>query len=161
MTYFEWLCELVCADNEYIELLKRLDSYDYIWYLILDENRAKGGLLLRERYAKETGVYSLDVRSGSCTLLEMIIALAELMSDQIDGSEPSECFWMIIDNMNLRNASIHKADTIIENFLSNNYSNSNGGLFQLNRYYGDIRALDLYSQMNAWLEENFPHQNIF
>jgi hypothetical protein len=161
MGYFSWLCEQVCSDNEYIDLLSILDEYDYIWYLMLDENRAKGGILLRERYAKEAGVYIQDVRTGSCTFLEMLIGLSELMSDQIDGSEPYECFWMLIDNLGLRNVGLNRAHTIIKNFLSNNYSNTRGGLFPLKNYYGDIRGLDLYSQMNAWIECTFPHENIF
>jgi hypothetical protein len=118
-------------------------------------------MLLRERFAKEAGIYIQDVRTGACTFLEMLIGLSELMSDQIDGSEPSECFWMLIDNMGLRNVGINRAHTIIKNFLSNNYSNTHGGLFPLKNYYGDIRGLDLYSQMNAWIECTFPHENIF
>lgn len=161
MNYFEWLCSLVCTDDTYVELLKILDSYDYIWHLVLDENRAKGGLQLRYKFAREAGIYSYDVRTGSCTVLEMIIALSELMSDQIDGSELSECFWMIIDNLKLRNIDDNGANMIIINFLNNNYSNYRGAMFPLRNYRGDIRGLDLYSQMNAWLEENFPHQNIF
>lgn len=161
MGYFSWLCEQVCADNEYIELLSILDEYDYIWHLVLDENRAKGGMALRSKYAKEVGVFVQDVRTGACTLLEMLIGLSELMSDQIDGSEASECFWMIIDNLRLRNVGINRAHTIIQNFLTNNYSNASGGLFPLKNYYGDVRGLDLYSQMNAWIECMYPHENIF
>lgn len=161
MNYFDWLCNLITSDNEYIELLNILDNYDYIWHLLLDENRAKGGLVLRSRFANEFGIYINDVRTGQCTVLEMLIALSELMSDQIDGSEPSECFWIMIDNLGIKNLNTNNMCRVIENLLSNNYSNRSGGLFPLNNYYGDIRGLDLYSQMNAWLEENFPHQNIF
>lgn len=161
MDYFSWLCNLISSDDTYIDLLIELDNMDYIWHLVLDENRAKGGLQLRERFAKEAGVFSSDVRTGSCTVLEMLIALSELMSEQIDGSETYECFWMIINNLNLRNVHHTRIREIINNFLTNNYSNKFGGLFPLRNYYGDIRGLDLYSQMNAWLEENFPHQNIF
>lgn len=161
MGYFDWLCSLVCSDNEYTELLRILDSYNYIWYLLLDENRAKGGTLLRHRYASEAGVFVDDVRTGECTLLEMLIALSELMSDQIDGMESSECFWMIIDNLGLRWLNPTRVNEVVCSFLSNNYTNKYGGLFPLENYEGSIRALDIYSQMNAWLEENFPHQNIF
>lgn len=161
MSYFEWLCSLVCSDIEYTELLAVLDSYDYVWHLLLDENRARGGLSLREKYASEIGIYIDDVRTGPCTVLEMLIALSELMSDQIDGSEPSECFWMMVDNLGLRSVYRSSVHAIIQNFLSNNYSNEHGGLFPLKDYYGDVRGLDLYSQMNAWLETRFPHQNIF
>lgn len=159
--YFTWLCNLVEADDNDIELLSILDNYIYRWYLILDENRAKGGLSLRERCSRETGVFVNDLRTSECTFLEMLIALSELMSDQIDECEMSVCFWWIIDNLKLRNAYASSAHTIIQNFLSNNYNNRNGGLFPLRNYNGDIRGLDLYSQMNAWLEEQFPHQNIF
>lgn len=161
MGYFNWLCNKVCSDDEYIDLLSILDEYDYIWYLFLDENRAKGGLKLRNQYADETGIFAQDVRTSNCTLLEMLIGLSELMSDQIDGMEASECFWIMIDNLGLRSVSLDKAHTIIQNFLSNNYSNTKGGLFPLNNYYGDVRGLDLYSQMNAWIECAFPHENIF
>lgn len=161
MTYFEWLCNLVHAGNEYIELLSILDEFDYIWYIVLDENREKGGLALRDRYAREAGIYSSDCRTGNCTFLEMLIALSELMACQIDGSDSATCFWLMIDNLMLRNVDNYGAHIIVLNFLNNNYTNTRNSLFPLRNYCGDIRALDLYSQMNAWLEENFPHQNIF
>lgn len=161
MGYFNWLCEMVCSGTEYIDLLSILDEYDYIWYLLLDENRAKGGIALRSQYAQEAGVFAQDVRTSSCTLLEMLVGLSELMSDQIDGKEPAECFWIMIDNLGLRSVGINRAHTIIQNFLSNNYTNTCGGLFPLPNYYGDVRGLDLYSQMNAWIECTYPHENIF
>lgn len=94
-------------------------------------------------------------------MLEMLIALSELMSEQMEGFEPYECFWMIIDNWKLERFTCDKVGLSIERYLSGSYSNTNGGPFPLYHYYGDIRGLDLYSQMNAWLEENYPHQNIF
>lgn len=161
MRYFDWLCKRVCSVPENIELLSILDSYNYIWYLLLDENRAMGGIALRTEYAEDAGIYPDDVRTGPCTFLEMLIGLSELMSDQLDFKENYECFWIIINNLGLTNADANKIHTVVQNFLSNNYSNTSGGLFPLYNYYGDIRGLDLYSQMNAWIECTFPHENIF
>lgn len=160
--YFTWMCKLVETSDEDIELLRILDSYIYKWYLLLDENRAKGGLNLRNRYSNETGIFVNDLRDTGCSFLEMLIALSELMSDQIDNCEMSVCFWWLIDNLGLRYlANEWSIRNRIERFLANDYTSRFGGLFPIQNYNGDIRGLDLYSQMNAWLEENFPHQNIF
>lgn len=162
--YFKWLVTLV-RGNSYTRLLYLLYQTEYIWYLVLDENRAKGGLTLRDRFAYQEGINLDDVRDGPCSVLEMLIVLAERMSEQND-EEMGHNFWILIRNLDIKESDDeideNRVKFLIRSWLSREYlPNGKGGLFKLKYYPGDVRNLDTYSQMNAWIEEHYPHKNIF
>lgn len=161
--YYIWLRELV-GYRTYKKLLKHLDTIPYTWIFTLDENRAAGGMNLRREYAWDTSTNEDDVRVGPCTVLEMLIGVASHMEDQT-GTPVSDCFWMLMENLSLdqyddSNYNSKGVEEIIEKWLGHNYSsNGAGSLFPLRNYPGDCRNLDIWSQMNAWISENFPSDN--
>ena len=162
--YYIWLRDLVCCIPPYNQLLKTLDSIEYRWVFTLDANRASGGINLRTRYADEHSVNEDDVRTGPCTVLEMLIGVAEAMDDQLCCGL-AHCFWDLIGNLGLSVCTDQDFDEayvigIIENLLDHNYaSDGEGSLFPLHEYHGDCRNLDIWSQMNAWINENYPEND--
>ena len=166
--YYIWLRDLVGNREGYSLLLKQLDSIPFTWIFALDENRSAGGILLRGRYAYEFSVDEDDVRKGPCTVFEMLIALAGHMAEQLDETiEPQigKWFWVLVHNLHLDkfdddNYDARGVDYIISCWLNRNYTEKGeGSLFPLKDYSGDCRNLDIWSQMNAWINENYPVDN--
>ena len=75
--YFEWSCDLVCGDLysnriSYRKLLMHLHGVEFVWYIPMDENRAKDGLDLRYRFSVSQGyedTYLADYIDGPCSVL--------------------------------------------------------------------------------------------
>mgnify|MGYP007101905617 CR=1 FL=1 len=166
--YFRWLIGLI--GDEYIErnyqkLLGKLYATDYLWELDYDKNRAVDGLFLRRIFAQETGMYVPD--DGHCSVLEMMIALARKAEDDIMhnpdfGDRTGYWFWTMIRNLGL---DIYddgyffesEIDRILDVFIHHRYAmNGSGGAFPVRTKTRDLRKTDLWWQMNAYLEENFP-----
>jgi hypothetical protein len=158
--YYLWLDSLVNDGNHEL-LIRYLHSQPYRWQFTLDENRAAGGINLRSEYAWNTSTEVEDVREGPCTVLEMLVGVASHMEDQLEIST-SDCFWMLIENLGLDkyeddDYNPREVECIIDSWLNHNYkSNGVGSIFPLKRYQGDCRNLDIWSQMNAWISENYP-----
>lgn len=174
--YFCWLCEMVAVDGRYTDaaywvLAKVLWNTDFYYSMERDEDRLKDGLALRDRYYRVGGTDSYD---GPCTVLEVLVALADRMDcimDELDG----ECritmfFWEMIDNLGLSNYSddvfesypkrvgsfYNRIDVRIDNWLSRNIDyNGQGGLFPLERPRSDQRETDIWYQANAYLLEQY------
>jgi len=159
--YYLWLESLVSDGNHY-RLLRYLYEQPYRWQFTLDENRSAGGLNLRSRFAFDNGIDVLDVGEGPCSVLEMMIALADRMTEVLPY-EIKDGFWVMIRNLHLdqfddSNFDEGQINYILNVWLDRTYDSSgNGSLFPLKRYLGDCRRLDVWSQMNAWVSENYPH----
>lgn len=174
--YFVWLCEIVHVDTGYSDesfwsLAKILWNTDFIWILDMDLDRAEDGIALRERYSRIGGTYNY---SGPCTVLEMLIALADRMDcvlDELDG----ECkiplyFWEMINNLGLSSYSdlkftqnedqrdhyYQEIDAILDNWMNRNIGyDGMWGLFPLRNPKEDQRDIDIWYQANAYMLENY------
>ena len=159
--YYYWLESLV-NDGNHNKLIRYLYEYPYRWQFTLDQNRAAGGLNLRNRYANENGVNVQDVGRGPCSVLEMLIALADRMTEILER-DIYDWFWVLIKNLKLDrfdDAHFDDIDYILNHWLDREYDSSgDGSLFPLSGYSGDVRSLDTWSQMNAWIAENYPHSD--
>lgn len=159
--YYIWLRELVGNRQGYSKLLEQLDSTEFTWIFALDENRAAGGINLRSRFAYETSTDEDDVRTGPCSVLEMLIGVAGHMEDLL-ACDIETWFWVLIDNLSLTKSTDEDYDPrrveyIINTWLHREYCKDGAGsLFPLQHYTGDCRNLDIWSQMNAWINENYP-----
>ena len=103
--YYNWLVDLIeagpgTAHEDYTSLIHELYLLKYRWQFELDENRAIAGLALRDRYAYEAGVDRAEMSDGPCSVLEMLIGLADVMSQTFDDTV-SRWFWEMIGNLNL------------------------------------------------------------
>ena len=159
--YYIWLRNLVGDPRNYKKLIRQLDTISFTWIFALDKNRSEGGILLRGRYANETSTFEEDVRLGPCSVLEMLISLAGHMEDQL-ACNVETWFWVLIQNLCLDqftddNYDERGVDYLVSTWLNRKYEpNGAGSLFPLNNYPGDCRNLDIWSQMNAWINENYP-----
>jgi hypothetical protein len=161
--YYIWLNSLV-QDGNHELLIRHLYEQEYRWQFVLDENRAAGGLNLRTRYANEEGINVQDVGYGPCSVLEMLIALSGRMTE-ILSMDIYDWFWDLMRNLGLDQFDDSHFDErgvnyILTTWLDRHYDEQgNGSLFPLKGFTGDCRTLDVWAQMNMWIEENFPHND--
>ena len=161
--YYLWLESLV-NDGNHRSLIRYLYEKPYRWQFVLDENRAAGGINLRSKYAYDIGVNVQDVGQGPCSILEMLIALADRMTE-ILTMDIWDWFWDLIRNLGLERFDDAHFDErgvnyILDVWLDRRYDRTGkGSLFPLKEYSGDSRNLDTWGQMNVWISENYPHSD--
>lgn len=171
--YLKWLCQLVYDCNRkdgasFSKLLKHLHEFIFL-YDDCDTNRADDGKQMRYRFAlNEYGLdpldtdYIVDSLTGECTVLEMMIALClrceeELMDDPDYGNRTSQWFWEMIVSLGLgsmynSNYDAEYIDDCLWAFLNRDYTGDGvGGLFTIHNFHLDMRELDLWDQMNWYI----------
>ena len=174
--YYKWLLNKIEFGNFtelYIGLLRRMFGTAYFSALPIDENRASDGKDLRYFFCEETG-YDLDdlnlAVGDSCTVLEMLIAFADLIANKElgnaeKGDRTPDWFWRMVKNLGLLDYPGEylplelrlEVTTIIQNWLNRNINyDGSGGLFPLKNPPGDERKVEFLYQMRAYLNENFP-----
>lgn len=164
--YYAWLLDKVDALHgeyeNYSLLMQFLYANDFKYVLSMDANRAKGGLALRSIYAMQEGVYLEDVKDGPCSILEMLIGLADNM--YMYTNEPtSRWFWEMIANLGLMICDDNNCD---EDFISQKLSvwmdrkfdkSGQGSIFPLNEEFtGDSTHMEIWNQMNKYLLIHCP-----
>lgn len=165
--YFEWLLEQIDCPHNFRLLMDKLYRRTFTYTLKMDANRAADGLALRDRFADEYRDLRYDeIRHDECSVMEMMIALACRMEDDIMhdpdlGDRSSEWFWMMIANLRLdrmddEHFDAENVDSIINVLLGRTYfMNGTGGLFPLKLPKVNQRRVEIWYQMSAYLEENF------
>lgn len=167
--YFSWLINFVGFErnNEvFSRLFEQLHSIIFTWSIELDENRAKDGIELRDRFMSEFNlprdyIYELD---GPCSVFEMMVALHLRCEETImtDIQEQGFWFWKMIENMCLEDMSdnffddeyvSHRIGIMMERKYA--YNGSNGGMFVIDNPRQDLRKTDIWYQFMWWLSENF------
>ena len=165
--YFMWLCNLVGHNGSYFMLLDYLHRIQFTYVLDMDGNRAEDGINLRykfgeaERYSDAMIASYLDI--SPCSVLEMMAALAfrceeHLMCDDSIGDRTGVWFWEMIKNLGLasmsdRNFNQDRVEAIITDFLDRDYEpDGRGGLFAIEGYSRDMRTIEIWYQMCAYLE---------
>lgn len=171
--YFEWLCELIHADQgdkSWWILMKDLHNKKFYSLIPHDENRAFDGLELREDYLRELWYPKYYEIDGECSVLEMLIGLArridyETVDPYTDDQDDKTVywFWEMIDNLGLlmfddesyvEYGGMYQVNKILKNFVERRYSrNGKGGLFPLNHSGKDQRRVEIWYQMSAYLNE--------
>lgn len=172
MTYYEWLIYQVTdeemAYERYTKLFKFLADTEYRWVHPYDANRAEDGLYLRSMY--EDTVDYFDQYFGDvppyATLLEVMVALAircenEIMYDPDEGDRTSMWFWIMIKNagLDMTDESFNdiRATRIVNKIMKNAYGDhGEGGLFLCHFCNEKVSKMDIWQQMNVYLNENFP-----
>ena len=172
--YFLWLCGKINVSPTgklpYHQLAKALYSVQYApGRDNMDMNRALDGLYLRSEFIQKFGEAGSAGNRGNCTFLEMLIGLARRMAFLMESEEKPkrivEFFWKMLENMgltdfsDLRFAALN-GDRVVakatDYVISKRYGpDGKGGLFPVNHPQKDMRQLDLWYQMHAWLSENY------
>lgn len=168
MRYFDWLISKITPDGYsrkcYQKLLSTLYETPFVSIIEHDENRLEEGLSLRKLYFTETGDKE-DLRKP-CSVLEVLIALAirwddDFLYDPDEGDRVDIWFWEMIENLGLTSQDDYsfnedKVRKIIDVFLRREYrKNGEGGAFPVDSFSGDMRKVELWSQLNSYILENF------
>ena len=171
--YFNWLSDTVCenryhANVSYKKLLTQLHSTEFTYLIPRDKNRAEDGISLRYHFAKSAIVdepvdYILECLAGPCSVLEMMIALAnrceeDYMDDPAYGNRTAQWFWGMVTSLGLGNMidawydKRYVAD-VLDKFLRRKYApDGSGGLFRIRDYKGDMRKMEIWHQMCYFLD---------
>lgn len=168
--YFEWLLYKIRFYEEdkldYRLLMRKLYSMEFVWSVDNDCNRAADGMALRDEFCDEEMGCWYDFRKP-CSVLEMLIALAIICENNImgepDNERPSRWFWIMIDNLGLSICTddIYDEGYVeqqVDKWLDRDYSrNGKGGLFPVKRSKEDQRKVEIWYQMQAFLNENYSY----
>ena len=177
--YFEWMSEMVFPNvrdrRDYYELLMALNQTLFYFSIPMDENRMRDGIDLRYRFAFERN-YSNDIVSAelnhnrSCSMLEMMVALSlkgdeRILYDYETGGKADYIFKIMLDSMGLTSMTddyfdLDYINERIDRLLNHDYeSNGNGGLFTVKEPRRDMRMVDIWYQMNWYLQELYKKEN--
>lgn len=165
--YFDWLVGIVEPKGAftYDKLLTHLHNTKFRYTIKKDNNREEDGLDLRyrfslDRHCPEAYAY-LD---GPCSVLEMMIALAvrceeQIMSNTEYGDRTAQWFWQMVANLGLGSMRDELYDKkvvthAIERFLNRDYEpNGKGGLFTIHYRKADMRTVEIWTQLQWYLDE--------
>lgn len=169
--YFDWICQLVSdkqyiGDRSYRKLLSKLHNISFTYTIDMDGNRAADGIDLRYRFGYERNYEDYIIASflddKPCSVLEMIVALAlrceTIMEDPDYGDRTGEWFWGMIESLGLESmddTSFNRdyVDDVIDIFLSRDYGrDGRGGLFTIKHPKRDLRTVEIWYQMNWYLD---------
>lgn len=171
--YFAWMYDIVCGDRfsgdvSFKRLLTYLHDTEFVYSLMMDENRADDGVSLRYRFSIG---YTVDSEAhlylnGTCSVLEMMIALAFKMEESMDnplmGDRTGQWFWNMIvslglGSMNDDNFDIRHVSMCVNRFLNRDYEpNGEGGLFTIRGCEDDLRDVEIWHQM-CWYLNNIGY----
>lgn len=157
--YFDWLMRRVDASNQgnYYFLLHTMYEKEFYPVVVMDENRESDGLGLREGFD----------HSGPCTVLEVMVAIAHRISEDIYPGEPTwgdnvpYWFWVMVDNLGLKKQTNERFDReevlyILDRFVNREYEfDGRGGLFPRKNAEKDQRDVEIWYQMHGYLMENY------
>ena len=168
--YFKWLCDIVGGMCARSKLLSILYDIDYYWIVSFDEDRETDGLYLRKVYKDFVGA-EREPDIGKCKVLEVLVSLAiscedNIMHDRDIGDRTGVWFWLMLTNLGLMemrftdsyltNEEEEEVRSVIDFMLSRKYGNDGqGSLFPCASFVPNFVNLDLWLQMNTYLNENF------
>ena len=165
--YFRWLLNLIDCPEEYTTLMEKLHSRDFHSPVPMDINRIEDGLALRSMFVDESGFQDgeEDLLRKPCSVLEMMVALAcrmedDIMADADMGDRAPLWFWTMISNLGLDGMDNdhfdnENVDHVLNVLINRTYfMNGSGGLFPLKIPKMNQRRVEIWYQMNQWLSEN-------
>lgn len=179
--YFRWLCYFIGFEDvgysscRYCLLLTYLYSMDF--YIMDDvegneQNRIIDATDLKVEFCETHPEIDPDTMfENDPSVLEVLVALArridfDIMYDSQMERNSSYWFWKIIQNLGMDgftddnynyNWSYDDVDIIMERCMDRTYDkNGNGSLFPLKNPTFDPRKMEIWMQMQAWLNENYP-----
>lgn len=176
--YYDWLMSLIHpAPNityrlhQYSLLLYELWKREFCWFDVHEgeESRAMDGKTLRDQFIMDFDATPDSVPQGPCTVLEMLIAFALRIDQQIHnwqvGNRPWVVMEMFIDNLGLSDLCDSQLNPMrdagyinarLETWMAHKLGRKGeGGLFRFKRPILTINDMDNWAQMNRWIIENF------
>ena len=169
--YLRWLeNELICegpqAERSYFELVYQMFQTEFVWSVAMDDNRLADGLELRAEFAELHDVSRTIMHNlGPCSFIEVLIGLARRLSF-VAGDSSSRWAWQLLVNLQLERmwdhlsrGKSHVVATTLATVITRSYKpNGVGGFFPLAWSNRDQRKVELWYQLNAYVEELHPEQ---
>lgn len=129
----------------------------------MDENRSWDGINLRTRFIDIYPNAQINIERD-CSILEMMIALSircedYIMQDDRYGNRTGEWFWNMILSLGLTgmtDTNFNKGfvEEVLFRFITRDYdANGKGGLFTILNPHIDMRRIEIWHQLNWYLEE--------
>lgn len=163
--YYEYLLSLVRTSDEaalYLSnhngLLMRLFKQPFMSTIPMDSNRYEDGISLRYRYEEASG--KLYEGEEPCNMLEMLVALSVRIENDFMGDERGNTtgnwFMYMINSLGFHEDPVTDENFyyILNNFYTHSYGSDGSGsgcLFYIPGFQGDLRPMEIWSQMNCWL----------
>lgn len=171
--YFDWLIRrLDLRKRGYNELLYLLFETPFRVIIERDNNRLEDGKYLRNHFFLDIGVDG-DFMEHPVSVLEVLVALSERIENEYIGNpsdpRPDIIFWEMICNLGLDGArfsdgrvknpsNLREFDRIIDTFLDREYDfYGNGSIFPVKNVNFDVKNMELWEQMQAYLSENYAN----
>lgn len=181
-SYFQWLCALIHADSfekSYYILCGELFKYPFWVKVQRDINRSNDGLELRKEYWEDITIEETpqgkQVKTESdCSMFELFIGIAKRMNDELmtedSGDKTHEYFWEMMKNLELdkfddekfgeeTGACTVQVRDILGNFNERRYKrDGSGGIFPLRHPEKSQKNVEIWYQMQAYINENYKIQ---
>ena len=168
--YFDWLCDKAgvgynkFTGKSYLLLADALFRIPFTWDIPTDENRAMDGVYLRTLFVLDYGWDELEC-IGECSMLEMMIALADRLEFQTDV-RLIEWFFVLCGHVRFiefddKNFDKRAVDLICKKVCNHEYrADGYGGFFPLKCSTGfdksgtkmEQNGTELWYQMMKYLE---------
>lgn len=158
--YFDWLIGRIGGPEKdgvtYEKLLWQLYKTPFTYILEMDKNRTDDGLALRTQYG-----YDIPDAPPKCSVLEMMIGVAIRCEDVMyDNGRFSAGFWFwrMIENLELgfmddANYEPYYVEHVTNRLISRDYEpDGRGGLFYISEPPDDMRNVQIWYQMNWYLD---------
>lgn len=164
--YGEWLLERVGFDRpNYDILMTELHNNPFEFFVDHDDNRAEDGISLRDEFGADLGFRHIEF-DKPCSVLEMLVALAIRIEDEYIGDpedeHPEIIFWEMVCNLGLDRCSDKRfnkgyVNSVLKKWIRRDFNKSgHGSIFPLRKPTRDQTRIEIWSQMNEYLSENYP-----
>lgn len=157
--YYEWLVSQITIPNNktYLELFERMHNFEFIWIVPNDDNRIQDGFDLRSEFFNGSRQRLINKKAS---FLEVLIGLSRHVAFT-GGGNSGVWAWKLIKNLRLNRMSdpligeqIAKVDDILDTVIWRTYSKSGqGGFFPLKQNPSDQTKIEIWYQMNAYINE--------
>lgn len=148
----------------YWDLLNVMFEREFVFVVPMDDNRIVDGLDLRMDFVRVNHIpLGRMPNLGPCSFLEVLIALSRRMAFIAGGQAPGWA-WQLLCNLELDRMSDpftrskhRKTQEIMDTAIWRTYSpDGTGGFFPLMQPDDDQTRIELWYQMNAYIEELHP-----
>lgn len=149
--YFNWLCEKVLDNQEYVGLMEILFGTEFIPVIYEDSHRHADGLELRHNYLRDRSIARAAL-NAPVSILEVFIAFADRASFQTD-IPAKDWFWRFLSNLGLdtfrhiSESDVPVIEEILNTFTWRIYEpNGYGGMFPMADTPNDQREVEIWYQ---------------
>lgn len=166
--YYYYLLDNIGANlpehQNYTYLLEDLNDKEFIWRHPMDENRDIDGLYLRKEFLFDTNRDISLVWDDPRSVLEVLIAFSKRIETEITGEPGNDdigrWFWVMLDNLGILLPDDHYDHGLVmynlDIWLLRKFkSDGREGIFPLKKPNSDQRDVDMWYQMQSYLNENW------